>query len=287
MTDAPILLEGLEERWYELRGARIRSFEGGQGPPLLLVHGFGGAAWNFSELAPLLPGRRLIVPDLPGHGASDPLPVPTLAGFADLLAATLDGPTDVLGHSMGGVVALRLAERHPALVRRLVLAAAAGISSSTRVAEITLALAGIVQPAKLAGRRVGRVARSRRLRRLVFGGFEVANADLLTERAVYGFLLGPTMHTDAIGAGLALAADDPREDLDRVRCPVLVLWGARDRQVPLDDGFEYARRLRAPLRVIADCGHLLVGERPDVCARAVLEFTSANLSGVSGCGAAW
>ena len=276
MTDATVLLAGLEERLYERRGALIRTFEGGEGPPLLLVHGFGGAAWNFSELAPLLPGRRLIIPDLPGHGASSPLPAPTLAGFADVLAELLDGPADVLGHSMGGVVALRLAERHPSLVRRLVLAAAAGISSSTRFAEITIALTGIIQPGRIAGRRVGLVARSRRLRRFVFEGFEVANADLLTERAVHGFLRGPTMHTDALGAGLALVADDPRRDLDRVRCPVLILWGARDKQVPLEDGFEYARRLGAPLRVIADCGHLLIGERPDVCARAVLEFTGVG-----------
>jgi pimeloyl-ACP methyl ester carboxylesterase len=273
VTDATILLPGLEERLYERRGALIRTFEGGEGPPLLLVHGLGGAAWNFSELAPLLPGRRLIIPDLPGHGASSPLPAPTLTGFADVLAEILDEPVDVLGHSMGGVVALRLAERHPSLVRRLVLAAAAGISSSTRIAELTIALTGIVQPGRIAGRRVGRVARSRRLRKFVFGGFEVANPELLTERAVHGFLRGPTMHTDTLGAGLALVADDPRLDLDRVRCPVLVLWGARDRQVPLEDGFEYARRLGAPLRVIADCGHLLIGERPEVCARAVLEFT--------------
>jgi 3-oxoadipate enol-lactonase len=281
VTVATVLLPGLEERVYERRGARIRVFEGGEGPPLLLVHGFGGAAWNFSELAPLLPGRRLIVPDLPGHGASSPLPAPTLTGFADVLAEIFEdrlfeSRVDVLGHSMGGVVALRLAERHPALVRSVVLAAAAGISSSTRLAEITIALTGIVQPGRIAGRRVGLVARSSRLRRLVFEGFEVANADLLTERAVHGFLRGPTMHTDALGAGLALVADDPRRDLDRVRCPVLVLWGARDKQVPLEDGFEYARRLRAPLRVIADCGHLLIGERPDVCARAVLEFTQAR-----------
>jgi pimeloyl-ACP methyl ester carboxylesterase len=276
VTDATILLGGLEERLYERRGAVIRTFEGGEGPPLLLVHGFGGAAWNFSELAPLLPGRRLIIPDLPGHGASSPLPAPTLTGFADVLAEILDQPVDVLGHSLGGVVALRLAERHPELVRSLVLAAAAGISSSTRLAELTIALTGIVQPGRIAGRRVAWVARSRRLRRFVFGGFEVANPDLLTERAVHGFLRGPTLHTDALGAGLALVADDPRKDLDRVRCPVLVLWGARDRQVPLEDGFEYARRLGAPLRVIADCGHLLIGERPDVCARAVLEFTRAR-----------
>jgi pimeloyl-ACP methyl ester carboxylesterase len=137
-------------------------------------------------------------------------------------------------------------------------------------------LAGIVQPARIAGRRVERIARSPRLRRLVFGGFEVSNADLLSERAVHGFLRGSALHTDALGAGLALAADDPRHDLERVRCPVLLLWGGRDRQVPVEDGFEYARRLRAPIRVIADCGHLLIGERPEVCARAALEFFAAR-----------
>ena len=69
-----------------------------------------------------------------------------------------------------------------------------------------------------------------------------------------------------------LVRDDPRLDLERVTAPTLVLWGARDRQVPIDDAFEYARRLRAPLRTIADCGHLLVGERPDACADAIGAF---------------
>src|SRR5439155_938769 len=162
------LLPGLDARWVTHRGTRIRLFDGGDGPPLLLVHGYGGAAWNFSELAPLLPRRRLLIPDLPGHAASARLPAaPTMAAYADAVAACLDdGPVDGFGHSMGGVVALRLAERRP----------------------------------------------------------------------------------------------------------VLVLWGGRDRQVPLSDGFEYARRLRAPIRVIADCGHLLISERPEVCARATLDF---------------
>jgi 3-oxoadipate enol-lactonase len=279
VTDATILLPGLDERHREWRGAAIRFFVGGAGPPLLLVHGFGGAAWNFDELAPLLPGRRLLIPDLPGHGGSAPLPAPSLAGFADVLAdlvaAESAGPADVLGHSLGGVVALRLAVRRPELVRRLILAAPAGISSATRSAELTIALVGLIQPGRLAGRRADRIARSRRLRRLVFGPFEVSNPDVLSERAVHGFLRGPTMHTDALGAGLALSADDPRRDLDRVRCPTLVLWGARDRQVPIEDGYEYARRLRAPIRAIADCGHLLIGERPELCARAVHEFLAS------------
>jgi pimeloyl-ACP methyl ester carboxylesterase len=242
------------------------------------VHGFGGAAWNFDELAPLLPGRRLLIPDLPGHGGSAPLPAPSLAAFADVLGDVLDAEgieqADVFGHSLGGVVALRLAARRPERVRRLILAAAAGISSATRTGALTLALVGLLEPGRIAGRRADRIARSPRLRRLVFGSFEVSNPDAFSERAVHGFLRGPTMHTDALGAGLALGADDPRRDLDRVTCPVLVLWGGRDRQVPVEDGYEYARRLRAPLRVIADCGHLLIGERPDACARATLEFFS-------------
>jgi pimeloyl-ACP methyl ester carboxylesterase len=271
MTDATRLLAGLDETLETTRGLGLRVFRGGDGPPLLLLHGFGGAAWNFTEMAPLLAGRRLVIPDLPGHGASDPLPAPSITGFADAVAGILDEPVGVFGHSMGGLVALRLAERHPALVRAVVLAAPAGISSSSRLATFTLGLAGIVQPGRVAGRRVHRIARSPRLKRLVFGRFEVSNPELLTEASVHGFLRGPTIHQDALGAGLALARDDPRQSLDRVRAPVLVLFGARDRQVPLADAFEYARRLRAPLRLIADCGHLLIGERPDVCARAALE----------------
>jgi pimeloyl-ACP methyl ester carboxylesterase len=271
VTEGTDLLPGLEERVHQSRGTRLRVFEGGDGPPLLLLHGFGGAAWNFTELAQLLTGRRLVIPDLPGHGGSRPLPAPSMAAFADVVAGLLDEPAGVLGHSMGGTVALRLADRHPELVRGLVLAAPAGISSSTRSSTVLIGLAGIVKPARIAGRRVDRIARSRRLTRFVFGPLEVANSDALSERAVHGFLRGSLTHTDALGAGLALARDDPRPSLDRIRCPALVLHGGRDRQVPLADAFEYARRLRAPLRVIADCGHLLIGERPDVCARVALE----------------
>jgi len=86
------------------------------------------------------------------------------------------------------------------------------------------------------------------------------------------FLAGPPRHTDTLSAGRALVATDPRLDLERVVCPCLCLWGAEDNWVPLQDGIEYARRLRAPLRSIAGCGHLLIGERPDAVLQAVREF---------------
>jgi pimeloyl-ACP methyl ester carboxylesterase len=52
----------------------------------------------------------------------------------------------------------------------------------------------------------------------------------------------------------------------------LLLWGSRDRLVPLVDGFEYARRLRAPIRTLPAAGHLLVGEQPRACAEILVDF---------------
>ena len=135
MSDAKPELPGFEERFAEGRGARLRYLVAGDGELLLLVHGLGGSAANWLALAPLLlPGRRLIVPDLPGHGGSDPLPAAaSLTAYADSLAALLDGPAAVVGHSLGGAIALRLAIRRPELVSALVLAGAAGISSGRGV----------------------------------------------------------------------------------------------------------------------------------------------------------
>ena len=84
----------------------------------------------------------------------------------------------------------------------------------------------------------------------------------LSAEAVHGFLDAQPEHADVKSAARALIRDDPRLYLDRVRCPTLVVWGARDRLVPLVDGMEYARRLRAPLRVLPATGHLVVGECP-------------------------
>jgi pimeloyl-ACP methyl ester carboxylesterase len=188
---------GLEERMIVWRGVRLRLLAGGLGKPVLLLHGAGREASSFSKCVPLLlPGRRLLLPDLPGHGGSDRLPDAfSTAGAADLLAAVCahEGvdEVDVFGHSLGGAIALRLSLRQPALVRRLVLAA-------------------------------------------------------------------PT-----------------RTDLPAPACMALLLWGARDERVPLDEGFALARRLGAPLRVVAGCGHSLPDERPDVCAAVVRELAAS------------
>ena len=268
-------LPGLEERRRLVGGVSLRWFEGGEGAPILLLHGFGGAATNWTLVAPrLLALGRVLVPDLPGHGGSSGLPAPpeTLDPFADRVASLLDAPALVVGHSLGGVVALRLALRRPELVRGLVLAGCAGISSGTRQSERALTLVSIVKPGKRIARWRRRIARTPMLRTLAFGAVSVADPRALPELAANGFLAGSALHTEVRSAGDALVRTDPRLDLEHIRCPSLVLHGTRDVQVPLRDAFEYARRLRAPLRAVADCGHLVIGERASAVVAAISDW---------------
>ena len=276
MTDAKSELDGFEERFADARGSRLRYLVDGSGDPLLLVHGLGGAAANWLALAPLLlPGRRVIVPELPGHGGSEPLPAaPSLNAYADRLALLLDEPAAVVGHSLGGAIALRLAIRHPERVRALVLAGSAGISSGSRRARYSLTITGLLKPGKRIAPHRRRVGQSALLKTIVFGRWGASDPPALSAELAEAYLAGPARHTDTVSAARALMRDDPRADLERVRCPTLLLWGARDHQLPIGDAFEYSRRLRAPLRTIADCGHLLIAERPEACADAIEQFLS-------------
>jgi pimeloyl-ACP methyl ester carboxylesterase len=268
-------LPGFTARYVDVAATRLRVFEAGDGPLVVLAHGLGGAASNWLVVAPALAERcRVQVPELPGHGGSSALPAPvlTLDAYADRLAALVDEPAIVVGHSLGGVVAIRLALRHPARVRGVVLAGSAGISSGTRRSQRALALASLIQPGK-------RIAPLRRvisgdafLREAVFRFVSVADPRGLDPRIAEAFLAGSALHTGVADASDALVRTDPLHDLEDLRCPALVLHGARDRQVPLRDAFEYARVLDAPLRVIADCGHLLIGERPRAVVHAILEL---------------
>ncbi|QND59646.1 alpha/beta fold hydrolase [Mesorhizobium huakuii] len=109
---------GLEIAYVEISGAE---------PALVLVHGFTDTSRSFSLLAPHLAGRRLIMPDLRGHGASQAGRGFGIADFADDIAGLtqhlrLDRPV-VVGHSLGSMVAIALAARHNELIGGLVVLA--------------------------------------------------------------------------------------------------------------------------------------------------------------------
>jgi pimeloyl-ACP methyl ester carboxylesterase len=262
------------------RAGLVEYHVGGAGEPLLLLHGLAGSTRNWCEVLPALVERyRVVAVDLPGHARSGRLPRgATTADFADAAVAVLEEEgidrTLVAGHSFGGLVALRLAQKRPDLVAGLLLASPAGIASSTRAARAILLATTAIRP----GRRVAvlrhRFAERAWYRRAVFRPWFVSDATALSARATHGLLAAQREHADTRTAARALAADDPRRELHDLSCPVIVLWGARDVQLPLEDAFEYARRLRARLRLVADCGHLVIVERPHAVLDALAELAA-------------
>lgn len=113
--------------WSFERGMVVREPGPAVDPPVLWLHGLGESGMCFERVLaePALAGLRHLVPDLPGYGRSPwPESPPSLAGIAELVAGWLtergEPPAVVIGHSMGGVVATMLAERHPGVVRSVV-----------------------------------------------------------------------------------------------------------------------------------------------------------------------
>ncbi|MBI2841330.1 MAG: alpha/beta hydrolase [Acidobacteria bacterium] len=129
----------LTKHTAETAAGRLVYWRGGSGPTLLLLHGAGHQAGSWALVAARLSERyRLLIPDLPGHGGSDPRDGPLrlgtiLAGTVTLIEQESGGkPVTVVGNSMGAWVAMLLAQRHPNLVHRIVLVNGGGFAWEDR-----------------------------------------------------------------------------------------------------------------------------------------------------------
>jgi len=227
----------------------------GAGPELVLVHGWGlhGGVWN--ALAPALASRfRVTVVDLPGHGRSRSLDQPaSLDMYADTLAAMGGTPATWLGWSLGALVLLRMYERHPHRVERLVLVGAT--PRFTRAADWPWGMDPEVLDAFARDLRKSYRATLQRFLTLQLGTDEAARApvkQLRTEILRHG-----EPDPAALEAGLAILRHaDLRALLPQVRVPCQVIHGAHDRLVPA----AAAEFLAANLRVsrhdsLASAGH--------------------------------
>jgi pimeloyl-ACP methyl ester carboxylesterase len=252
----------------------------GDGPPLVLLHGVGTSRVVWRRATPLLAAERTVAaPDLPGFGASPPAGRGfALDRVADALAEALDArlaaPFDLLGNSLGGAVAIELAGRRPELVRRLVLAAPAGLSP---LRDPLPALAGRAGSVLIAARRVtgAPLAGSAIVRRLLLFG-TVADPVAVPAEEARRMVRG-SRDSVRIGAAIAaVAAADLRSRLFGIATPVGFLWGARDRVMPIS-ALPGLRALTpgAPAEIIAGAGHVPQVERPREFAAAVERLLGA------------
>jgi pimeloyl-ACP methyl ester carboxylesterase len=266
-----------------VHGRAVNCVETGSGPVLLLIHGMAGNIGNWQEvIGPLARHHTVIAPDLPGHGASAPgagdYSLGALAaGLRDLLVVLGHERATLVGHSLGGGIAMQFAYQFPEITERLVLVSSGGlgpeVSPVLRAAALPgadLFIAATAAAGRSAGAALARGLAAVRLRpttdiaEVARGYASLADpgrraAFLATLRSVIG-IGGQRVHA---GDRLYLAEG----------IPVLIMWGARDPIIPVRHG-EHAHQAipGSRLEIFDRVGHLPQLETPGRFVAALERF---------------
>ena len=263
----------MEMKTVVLHGHPVHYAEAGHGPVLLLIHGMAGTFENWREvIEPLSRNHAVIAPDLPGHGGSggrggDYSLGSLAAGLRDLLLALGHERATLVGHSLGGGIAMQFSYQFPEMVERLVLVSSGGLGPEVSVVLRAAALPGaelFIAATAAAGSTVGATL-GRGLAAVglqpnadvaeVARGYasladrERRNAFLATLRSVVG-VGGQRVHA---GDRLYLAAG----------MPVLIIWGERDPIIPAHHARQAHEAIPGSrLELLEGVGHLPQLEAP-------------------------
>lgn len=269
------LLAGLPvvERRHHLAGIPTAVLEGGEGPPVVLLHGPGEFAAKWLRVMPgLVTTHRLIAPDLPGHGASGGAEAPLdteqlLAWLGALIEHTCVEPPVLVGHTLGGAIAARFAARHGGRLKRLVLVDSLGLAPFRPSPRFALAMVHFMM--RPSGHSYDRFMRQ-------------CSADLdglrqqMGERwepfEAYTLELARAPSSKAVGRlmrGLGLPEIAP-EDLASIAVPTILIWGRLDRANRLGIAEAASTRYDWPLHVIEDCADDPARDRPEEFLRALM-----------------
>jgi pimeloyl-ACP methyl ester carboxylesterase len=261
------------QRWLTLDGQAVNVVELGAGPAVLLVHGHDGSWQNWLETIPHLAERhRVIALDLPGFGASPPpsgeVSIPRYAGvLAELCDALGVVRADVVGSSMGGLIAAELAIREPRRVERLVLVSAAGLSRRYNriplriLAHAQAPLRALARAQRAWSDRARFVAGRPRLRRAAL--FAAVRHPERIAPDIAAFVVRASGRPAGVAAARAVARHDIGARLGEIHVPTLIVWGADDAVIAAEAGERFAALIAgARLVVVPDTGHVPMLERP-------------------------
>jgi pimeloyl-ACP methyl ester carboxylesterase len=266
------LLAGLpvEERRRHLAGVSTAVLEGGdgaEGPPVVLLHGPGEFAATWLPVLPqLVRAHHVVVPDLPGHGASRIDGGPLDAGrvldwLGELVEQTCAAPPVLVGKTIGGAVAARFAAEDRRRPAALVLVDTLGLTAFDPAPRFGLAL----------HRFLGDPTRRSYERLMEFCVFDL---DRVREHigarwdtyAAYAVELAADDRVQAALGGLIgqfAAAPIPPEQLARIEVPTTLIWGRHDLATPLSVAEAASARYGWPLHVVEDAGDDPALDRPD------------------------
>jgi pimeloyl-ACP methyl ester carboxylesterase len=271
----------------ELHGRGIGYLGGGEGSVLLLIHGIAVSSEHWRPvLEPLAQRHTVIAPDLPGHGMSGggagDYSLGNLAtGLRDLLLALGHDRATLVGHSLGGGIAMQFAYQFPEMVERLVLVSSGGLGPEVSPVLRAAALPGadlFIAATAGAGEKVGNAV----VRGLTAIGRR-PGPDIAEVARAYTALGEPqrrkaflaTIRSVVGTKGQRVSAIDRLYLAEEV--PVLIIWGARDPIIPVHHGEAAQRALRgSQMEVFEGAGHLPQLEQPTHFTAVLERFLSEN-----------
>jgi pimeloyl-ACP methyl ester carboxylesterase len=254
-------LSRVESNFVQVGPHRIHYLIGGDGPTILLLHGHPSRALEWGPLLHKLASKnRVIAIDFLGYGESDApdvdYNVSTQASITLGLLDALNIPqSDVLGFSMGGWIALKIAIDHPDRVRRLVLVDSGGLSFPT-----TLTADSFVPRTLSEFREMERLHSNSHLPDFVA-------RDLLRLSQERSWVLR------RMGSSLLSFRETLDGRLGNIKVPVLVIWGKEDRLIPYEVALRFQRELpEATLVTLEGCGHLVLWDCSNRALPEVIAF---------------
>jgi pimeloyl-ACP methyl ester carboxylesterase len=281
---ATLIQDWGRQKTFDYHGIKINYYEAGQGPPVILLHGFVACAYTWRHLIPpLAEQHRVFTLDLKGHGYSD-RPADghyALSDQAEMVADFIQrqGRRDlvIMGHSMGGVIALmtylKLRDPDPGCINKLVLIDSPGYPQKLPWGLRLVKIPGLNRV--LSPLLSTRFASALVLKKCYYNK-EAVTEEQIDTYAYFGSLPGTAAVVRQTTRQLVPAKNEIEAliaQYQTIKVPVLIIWGKEDDVVPLEVGEKLKRDIpNSQLVVLPRCGHIPPEEEPLATREAILDF---------------